>query len=242
VSEWHTVKRGEFLAQIARDAGFHDPDSIWNAPENSDLRQQRHDPNVLVAGDRVFIPNRTPKDVAAATGQKHSFELASSELKLRLRVLDSGGAPVANQMCEFSVGDLQQLTTDGDGRVERPITLDVNGPRPIDGGLNFFDPQLRLVFHLKVGDLDHEDVVTGQQARLNNLGYFAGSDPPVANPQTDEDRELAQQFRWAVEEFQCDCKNDPKFADLKLKVDGKIDKATPNGANTQKALVRAHGS
>jgi N-acetylmuramoyl-L-alanine amidase len=241
MSQWHTVQRGEVLSHIAADAGFFDPDTIWNAPENADLRKLRPDPNVLVEGDRVFIPDKVPKEMSAASGQLHAFELGTGQLVLRLRVLDSGGAPVAKALCKFNVADSSPLNiTDNDGRVERPITIAAGAPRPIDGGIDF-NPKLQLVFHLKIGDLDHEDTPKGQQARLNNLGYFAGSDPPPPGDLKDEkmapeDKELLQQFQWAVEEFQCDCKADKAFADLKIQVNGKMDKST------QQALVRAHGS
>jgi N-acetylmuramoyl-L-alanine amidase len=234
VSDWHTVKRGEVLQHIASDEGFFDPDSIWNAPENADLRKQRPDPNVLVEGDRIFIPDKTPKEVSVASGELHLFELETGKLVLRLRVLDSGGTPVANELCEITLPDAPPVgTTDEKGHVECPVNIAPGAKRPLDGGINFFNPDLRLVFHLKVGDLDHEDTPTGQQARLNNLGYFAGSDPPPDESTKDkdltpEDLELRQQFRWAIEEFQCDQGVVPQT--------GKMDK------KTQELLVKEHGS
>ena len=69
---------------------------------------------------------------------------------------------------------------------------------------------------LKIGDLDPVEERTGQQARLDNLGYRAG---PVGgdNP---------EQFRSAVEEFQCD---------QDMKVTGDCD------STTQARLKKAHG-
>ena len=46
---------------------------------------------------------------------------------------------------------------------------------------------------VKVGHLNPKTTLSGQQARLNNLGYFAG----FAFKDTD-------QMRWAIEEFQCE--------------------------------------
>jgi hypothetical protein len=48
-------------------------------------------------------------------------------------------------------------------------------------------------FRLLIGNLDPVDEASGQRARLDNLGYFAGY--------TDDDRD---QLEWATEEFQCD--------------------------------------
>jgi hypothetical protein len=235
VSQWHDVRRGEVLQHIASDAGFFDPDTIWNAPENADLRKERSDPNVLVEGDRIFIPDKTPKEVSAASGQLHSFELLTGELVLRLRVQKSDGTPLGNELCTFAIADspLPNTTTDKDGRVERKVDIGPATPRPLDGNIDFFNPDLRLVFHLKVGDLDDIGTPSGQQARLNNLGYFAGSDPLPPGDYHDkklapEDRELLQQFAWAVEEFQCDHGIIPQT--------GKMD------TKTKQALKDAYGS
>ena len=70
---------------------------------------------------------------------------------------------------------------------------------------------------LHIGCLDTEDTRSGQQARLNNLGYFAGYS-------LDDDK----QFKWAVEEFQCDHIG-PKA------VTGNCD------SSTQAKLVAVHG-
>jgi peptidoglycan hydrolase-like protein with peptidoglycan-binding domain len=64
--------------------------------------------------------------------------------------------------------------------------------------------------------LDPIDILAGQKERLNNLGYFAG------DPQTEADED----FRSAVEEFQCD---------HGLTVDGVL------GANTKSRLKQVYG-
>ncbi len=74
-----------------------------------------------------------------------------------------------------------------------------------------------IAIPLKIGHLDPVDVQTGQIARLNNLGYFAGPLDPL-----DEKLLLS-----AIEEFQCD---------KGLQVDGKC------GLKTQAKLVEVHGS
>jgi hypothetical protein len=70
-----------------------------------------------------------------------------------------------------------------------------------------------------VGHLDPVDTPTGQKARLNNLGYFAGS---LAK----EDEAL---FKSAVEEFQLERMGGGAA------VDGKC------GPKTQAKLKEAHG-
>jgi N-acetylmuramoyl-L-alanine amidase len=72
------------------------------------------------------------------------------------------------------------------------------------------------LFSLHIGELDPVDTFSGQQARLNNLGYFPGSSDQDDDPQ----------FLSAAEEFQCD---------HGLTVDGKI------GPKTQAKLKQVHG-
>ena len=48
----HIVVQGEFLAAIARMHGFL-PDTIWNHPDNSELRSTRKSPNTLFPGDKT---------------------------------------------------------------------------------------------------------------------------------------------------------------------------------------------
>jgi peptidoglycan hydrolase-like protein with peptidoglycan-binding domain len=109
-------------------------------------------------------------------------------------------------------GTVTQQTTDGQGHFEQEIpqdaheaTLVIQGDETPFGG---------VPFPVKIGDLDPVDEVSGQAARLNNLGYFPGDG-------TDEDA-----FLSAVEEFQCD---------HGLTVDGKC------GPLTQAKLKKVHG-
>src|SRR5262249_8508870 len=85
------------------------------------------------------------------------------------------------------------------------------------------DPQTPLddvVIPIKVGHLDPVEEVSGQQARLNNLGYFAG---PLEGKTEEENQAL---FLSAIEEFQCD---------HGLRVDGIC------GPQTQAKLKEVHG-
>src|SRR4051812_11756011 len=88
----HTVKAGETLSSIAQQNGFRDWNTIYNAPENAAFRKKRPNPNLIVAGDVVTIPDKKDKTVPISSGQP-----------LKLKVL-----PVVPQTAEFQLGFFDQ--------------------------------------------------------------------------------------------------------------------------------------
>ena len=205
----HTVKQGEHIWQIAEKYGFLDHASIWNHPGNAAIKKERKLPGVLFPGDQIFIPDKNVKTVSLSTTKVHTFRTKGEKLLLKLIVKDIEDNPIANTLIKVSVeGDVKSLTTDGEGKAERVILKTA-----VIGILFVKDMEIPL----KIGHLDPVDKLSGQKARLNNLGYDAG-DP--AGPQD-------MQSRAAVEEFQCD---------QKLQVDGNC------GPATQAKLLEKHGS
>jgi peptidoglycan hydrolase-like protein with peptidoglycan-binding domain len=240
----HTVKQGEYMAFIAAEYGFTNWQTIWNLPQNAALKNQRQNPNVLFPGDQVYVPDPTVKNVAKPTDNTHSFKLKNTTLKLRLTLQDMYEKPIANAKCVLSLdGNTINVTTDGNGGITQDIP-----PTSQSGILVIQDsdqtPFNNIQIPIRIGNLDPVDQVSGQIARLNNLGYFAG-DPD--KPQRSGDGNGAgdggdgsgtgdgsgagssfptDPFRSAVEEFQCD---------NRLTVDGIC------GPVTQAALKKVHG-
>jgi hypothetical protein len=211
----YTVQQGDHLAKIAKTFGFSDWQTIWNHPNNADLKNQRQNPNVLYPGDVVYVPDRQLREESRSTDAKHNFVKKASDLKLRLTLRDQYEQPIANASCSLTLGvKSDTVTTDGDGKIEVDIQPDDH-----DGVLIIQDPETpfdNTPISFKIGDLDPVDETSGQVARLNNLGYFAG-DLQQPDPAT---------FQSAVEEFQCD---------NQLTVDGIC------GPNTQAKLKAVHG-
>ncbi len=216
----YTVRQGDYLAKIAGDHGFADWKPIWQHARNEALREKRKNPNVLFPGDQLFIPDAERQQLDAQTERKHRFSVERGKLKLLLRFDDQHVGPVAGARCRLEVGDQTfQLVTDAQGRIEQEIA-----PGAEAGLVVVEDPETPLVeviLPLRIGHLDPVEETSGQSARLNNLGYFAG---PFADQTPDE---AALSLRSAIEEFQCDDG---------LVVDGVC------GARTQAALKKAHGS
>ena len=211
----YTVKQGDHLLQIAAAFGFRDHTSIWDHPRNARLKQERKNPNVLNPGDILFIPDTQEKEVPRPVDQRHRFIVRGEGLKLRLVLEDQLERPISNAKCDLFVGsEAFHLVSDAKGKIEHDIPVDaqratlvIRSPEtPFDGEF----------FQVRIGHLDPVETVPGQRARLNNLGYFAGTTTGPDDPA----------FRSAAEEFQCD---------HDLTVDGKV------GPATQAKLKQVHG-
>jgi hypothetical protein len=216
MADYYTVQQGDHLSKIAKDNGFTDYTVIWDHPNNADLKKQRKNPNVLLPGDEVFIPDMEQKQESGAADKRHTFTVDKKTLKLRLVLEDAYEKPIAGAQCALLIdGQIFQLTTDGSGMLEQEIPLDAK-----EGSLTIRSdetPFANEVFDLKIGHLDPVDEISGQVGRLNNLGYFAGK---FDGSDTDA-------FESAIEEFQCD---------HSLKVNGDCD------SQTQSKLKEVHGS
>ncbi|AKF04848.1 hypothetical protein DB32_001997 [Sandaracinus amylolyticus] len=193
----HVVRQGEDVPSIAARYGVADPARIWNAPENEALRARRRSMHVLLPGDRVSVPPPREKRVDCATGQRHRFEVRTGtvELHLRLRLPDGttlGSEPYVLVFHDRGVEQTRDGTTTGDGELREVL------PARIRAAMIEL-PRRRLRWELAVGTLDpHADedtstpVLTGIQARLNNLGFMCGR----------VDGELGPKTRHALSEFQ----------------------------------------
>lgn len=215
MAEYHTVEQGEHLGLIAKRYGFASYTTIWNHDNNMNIRNLRQNPNILLPGDQVFIPDKIAKKAELGSGKSTRFKVVQDKVLLRLKLDELFGHPLANVECEVRVdGKTIKKTTDDNAIVEVEVTAAAQ-----EAQLVVKEAESRLedvVIPIKIGHLDPVEEQTGQIARLNNLGYFAGSIDEV-----DE-----QLLKSAVEEFQCD---------EKLTVDGKC------GPLTQAKLKAIHG-
>jgi Putative peptidoglycan binding domain len=211
----HKVQQGEYLSQIAEKYGFFHYKTIWDHPDNAQLKKLRQSPNVLLPGDTVKIPDKAEKKESRPTGQLSYFKVPRERLFLHLALKDFDDQPLADTKCELQIaGKSTPLTTDGKGHIKVPI------PRTAtEATLVFKDPLVPfdLSVPIKIGHLDPVDEISGQKARLSNLGY-------ITRPLEEVDETV---FSRSVQEFQCD---------LGLPVTGECDDAT------QGKLKDLHGS
>ncbi len=197
MSKQHDVLEGEHLAGIAAEHGFSSLDPILAAPENAEFKKQRPNPNILVAGDKVFIPEKATKEELAATGQRTKFQLTGLGLELHVKVVNQGFEPFKGDVELTALGTTTPMKPDGD---TFEAFLDPTAKQAVLSFPVSKTERKRPPITLEPGRLDPIETLAGQQQRLNNLGYFAGfvkttaTDPKAIDPQ----------FLWAVQEFQCD--------------------------------------
>jgi N-acetylmuramoyl-L-alanine amidase len=237
MGEYHTVAQGEFLSLIASKYGFADYKTIWEAGENQSLKEERKNPSVLFPGDKVFIPDKELREESGSTESKHRFELRRHKLLLRLKLEGLKKEPLKDHECVLTVeGDTEQFTTGADGIIKKEISASAGQGQLKDRDKAGSAIRTETTIPLKIGSLDPETKITGQIARLNNLGYNAGEIPdhPLY---PDEEKALRESpdFISAVEEFQCDFMGGDNLAQIKAVVDGIC------GKKTQAKLVEAHG-
>jgi hypothetical protein len=163
----HEVGPGECISSIAFDSGFF-PGTLWDHPANADLKSRRKDPNVLLPGDVVHVPDLRAKEVAGPTGQRHTFRRKGVPDRLSLRLRDDAQNPIADEPFELRVaGQIVEGRTGADGRLSVPIP-----PNAASAQLTL--KQRGEVWTLRLGEVDPIDTVSGVQARLNNLGFPCG--------------------------------------------------------------------
>ncbi len=168
----YTVKPGECMRSIG---ALHrcDWEMLWDLPENAPLRDKRDDPNVLEAGDVVFIPAEAA-GTTSLQGRRHTFKTTRSVVRVRLM---KEGEPMAGQ--EFSAapwvhhfgpepgyfGDPVEGTTDGEGLVLFEVAASTRRVRLRVGPL-----ESAVEYELGIGLLDPPDTPNGFRQRLANLG------------------------------------------------------------------------
>lgn len=192
------VGEGESTSSLAKKNGFFWR-TIWEHPENAELKAKRKDPNVLFADDQISIPELELKEISKATDQTHQFKRKGEPCKLKVQLMKAG-KPRANEKYSINLdGKLIEGTTDGEGKLEHFI------PGESRGALLMLRNGQEII-PLRLGDLDPVDKPTGVQQRLNNLGFDCGS----------EDGEVGEVTQEAIKKFQ---------AAYNLEVTGEADEA-----------------
>ncbi len=164
----YVVKKGECIEKIAYKHGFF-WETIWNDPQNDELKRQRKDPNVLLSGDKLFIPEKREKTESGATEQRHRFRRKGVPARLILQFKEEG-EPRKNVPYIINIdGTVIEGNTDSDGKINVPIPPDAEKAELTLGKDN------KITYQISLADLDPYNNVRGLQSRLKNLGYNIGN-------------------------------------------------------------------
>jgi hypothetical protein len=173
----HRVAQGERISSIAQLYGFGDEKVIYDHADNEELRKKRPNPNVLLEGDRVVIPDLAAKEQECATGKAHRFQVRRPKSVVKVVIKDRLGEPIADADYTFLVGQEERKGRTAGGLVEQPVPADAMSARVLI-------PSLKLAMRLDLGHLDPHDEATGAQQRLRNLRHYAGKVDGDLGPKT----------------------------------------------------------
>jgi N-acetylmuramoyl-L-alanine amidase len=210
----HTVKQGECLSSIARNYGFDDWRVIYNHPDNAQFKQEHPNPNLIYPGDKLVIPDLDEGGVAGPTETKHKFEIKLDETLLRIVVQDMLDQPFGNRKFKLTFAALPLIegTTAVDGLIETAVA-----PELKTGRLEVFihgDNEPPAVWELLIGALDPVKIKSGQQARLNNLGFESGKVDNIDGPITKGAVKRFQKKHGLVEDGIVGQKTRPKLEEV----------------------------
>ena len=206
MSEDYLVREGESVNSIAVERGF-DWHTLWNLSENASLKQKRKDPDTLLGGDILHIPDIKLKEVSKPTDAHHKFKAKGTIAKFKLILLKDPdptkdklerveasppwkyiekpfpgvkGEPYKDVPYWLLVeGNLvKEATTDASGTIEAELS-----PIARDGILVLFPgkPKERSI-DLNFRHMDPIETTQGVSKRLNNLGCGCPVDSTVTAP------------------------------------------------------------
>src|SRR5262245_51216262 len=117
-SRTYTARQGDCISSIAGRVGLF-WQTLWDA--NPGLKLKRRDPNALLPGDQVQIPERRLRQENAATNRRHHYKKKGIPAMLRL-VVERDDVPIRNEPYVLTVdGKNYDGETDGTGLLEQAI-------------------------------------------------------------------------------------------------------------------------
>ena len=206
MSENYEVQPGECVSSIAYEKGFF-WQTLWNHGENAALKQKRQNPNVLLEGDNLYIPDLRPKQIPCATGAQYKFILLGVPEKLRMTLKDANHKPRPNLPYTLVIdGKPHKGVTDGSGGLVESLPPDakiakliIDAPPPPSGssagsGKSTSPPPKprREIININLGFLDPVSELSGIKGRLMNFKLYRG---PLDSNLDDNTRQALRTFQ-----------------------------------------------
>jgi N-acetylmuramoyl-L-alanine amidase len=241
----YVIGAGDCLYSVAFEHGFLWK-TLWDLPQNADLKQQRKDPALLLEGDQIFIPPIKPKKQSAGSDAQYRYRLKGVPAKLRLKVVEEvpkhssppppAADPSSDTLHVTAEDPVVETQFETKPRANAQYQLIVGaatftGSTDGDGILEHdIPPNARegkliieagtpqqMVVPLNLGQLGPLGEISGIKQRLANLGFDCGD----TSPQVDDT------FAAALAAYQ---------ETAGLDVNGKLDDAT------RSAIESSHGA
>lgn len=194
-SEDYIIQQGDCVLSVSAATGRYWR-SVWNHPDNEDLKSKRKNPGVLLPGDVLVLPELEKREESAPTEQKHKYRVKGRLVELRVRVWNIDG-PRKNEAfhveIEGKVLKGESAKTDDDGLAICRVPAQTTFAVLVVG-------KDKDRYELHVGRMDPIDEVTGVHGRLENMGYETGGVETAFDDQSriasaefmeDEDKEAA---------------------------------------------------
>jgi hypothetical protein len=163
----YVICKGDHLAMLAYQFGF-DANTVWGDPANASLRQLRPDPDILFAGDVLYIPDPPPgppPSQGLTPGSTNTF--VSSPPTVTVAIKLTSPALASQPFTIPEVPALTGLTVGADGTVTLQIPVTV-----ATFTLTFTSPA--ATFTCNLGNKDPITTLSGVFQRLQNLGFIDG--------------------------------------------------------------------
>jgi hypothetical protein len=162
----YVAQEGDCVLSLAERFGFF-WQTIWNHPENRELKTKRGRPSILLPGDRVTIPQLTIGHVDCPTDRVHRFVRKGVPNKVRLYFQEEG-EPLADMPWQASVdGTAFEGTTDSQGGMEMALRFDARECR-----IKVGTGESERHYVIRLGNLDPWNTSSGALSRLRNLGFL----------------------------------------------------------------------
>ena len=209
----HVIRPGECVESIAFTYGL-TAEFIWDHENNAELRKVRERRDVLLADDKVFVPEVRPKTEAVSTAKSTTFIAKRALRKVRIQLMrDSDEAPPPPKMLnpnEYAnpvpppprakpwadvavqmtgTGFTWSGQTDADGKLRADVPMSATTARLTVA----VGTEEERQFELQFGQLDPLDTATGVAQRLSNQGFRT----PVSDEATPHVVNALKQFQYA---------------------------------------------
>jgi hypothetical protein len=218
--EEYKVKQGDCISSIADKYNL-STETIWNHPDNAELKEKRKDPNILFKDDVIVIPDKETKEEACETGQLHSFRRKGIPPKVSLCLMDGDKHRKNLDYRIFVDGKIIKGKTDSKG------TIDEFVPSSAKRGELVID-ETGEKYNLELGKLDPISEESGIRQRFENLSKLR----PGADQKEFESAIVNFKIEYCGLEIPEDGSQDDKAYEDYIKIDQKM---------TDK-LLEIHGS